>query len=111
MSREDRIADLEAALSAATGQCAALDKEKRALEAKLARVREWAIANDDEDYIDILSDTRQPLAVIANESAEKDGRGFGTITYSLPYLILDDPYETMPKHLPVTVIVMPKEDQ
>jgi len=109
MSREDRIADLEAALSAATGQCAALDKEKRALEAKLAEVMAWADRmpesygmERDADLDAVLSGTRKPLAVVEGQIVEDDN-GLMFAEALLPEFEWGDRHR-----YPVTVIVIPE---
>jgi hypothetical protein len=90
-----RIAELEAEMKRYAD---ALGEER----AKLARAKEWAIANDDEDYIDILSDTNRPLEVVEGWmdewGLEDSGAVFG--------LYRSDFGEA----IPVTIIVMPKED-
>jgi len=110
-----RIAELEAANERLQGDLlnwmtTADSAIKRAVaaEAKLARVREWAIANDDEDYIDILSDTRKPLAVV--EGMEFEGGGDNHSDYSVTIQFDDMPCESAQNWLDCTVIVMPKGD-
>jgi hypothetical protein len=90
-----RIAELEAEMKRYAD---ALGEER----AKLARAKEWAIANDDEDYIDILSDTNRPLEVVEGWMDEWGLEDSGAVLG----LYRADFGEA----IPVTIIVMPKED-
>jgi hypothetical protein len=90
-----RIAELEAEMKRYAD---ALGEER----AKLARAKEWAIANDDEDYIDILSDTNRPLEVVEGWMDEWGLEDFGAVLG----LYRADFGEAVP----VTIIVMSKED-
>jgi len=101
----ERIADL-------TKVNAVYQEKIRSLEAKLAQVKEWRNLINGRasemtlDNLDaILSDTRKPLAVeegwYTDESWWTDDVGDKT------FELLKEKYAD---HVPVTVIVMPKED-
>ena len=116
----DRLSDLEADLHNANARIVEL-------EAKLAMVKEWrgpmpygvasgAIkdnalrVDDDFDELDaLLSDTRKPLAVVEGYVWADFAEEFARYAFSVAKDQVDDFDDADSVHVPVTVIVLPKE--